>query len=60
MPEHIGQIKSGDIMLFNNDCLVVFCKDFEIAYSYTRIGYIDNAIELEKVLGHGNVIITFK
>lgn len=57
-PEHIGQIKSGDVMLFGDDCLVVFYKDFKTTYSYTRIGHIENAADLEQTLGRGSVTIT--
>ncbi len=59
-PEHIGQIKSGDIMLFGDDSLVVFYKDFKTIYSYTRIGHIENAADLEQTLGRGSVTITFE
>ena len=59
-PEHIGQIKSGDIMLFGDDCLVVFYKDFKTTYSYTRIGHIENATDLEQTLGRGSITITFE
>jgi hypothetical protein len=59
-PEHIGQIKSGDIMLFGDDSLVVFYKDFKTTYSYTRIGHIENAADLEQTLGRSSVIITFE
>ena len=59
-PEHVGQIKSGDVMLFGDDCLVVFYKDFKTTYSYTRIGHIENATDLEQTLGHGSVTITFE
>lgn len=59
-PEHIGQIKTGDIMLFGDDCLVVFYKDFKTTYSYTRIGHIENATDLEQMLGRGSVTITFE
>ena len=59
-PEHIGQIKSGDVMLFGDDCLVVFYKDFKTTYSYTRIGHIENATDLEKTLGRSSVSITFE
>ena len=59
-PEHIGQIKSGDIMLFGDDSLVVFYKDFKTTYSYTRIGHIENATDLEQTLGRGSVTITFE
>ena len=59
-PEHIGQVKSGDVMLFGDDCLVVFYKDFKTTYSYTRIGHIENAADLEQTLGRGSVTITFE
>ena len=59
-PEHIGQIKTGDIMLFGDDCLVVFYKDFKTTYSYTRIGHIENTVDLEQMLGRGSVIVTFE
>ncbi|MBR1825223.1 MAG: hypothetical protein IJ770_01390 [Alphaproteobacteria bacterium] len=59
-PKHTGQIKTGDVMLFGDDCLVVFYKDFKTAYSYTRIGHIENAADLEQTLGRGSVTITFE
>ena len=59
-PEHIGQIKTGDVMLFGDDCLVVFYKDFKTTYSYTRIGHIENAADLEQMLGRGSVTVTFE
>ena len=59
-PEHVGQVKSGDVMLFGDDSLVVFYKDFKTTYSYTRIGHIENAADLEQTLGRGSVIITFE
>jgi len=59
-PEHVGQVKSGDVMLFGDDSLVVFYKDFKTTYSYTRIGHIENAADLEQTLGRGSVTITFE
>ncbi len=59
-PERVEQIKTGDIMLFGDDCLVVFYKDFKTTYSYTRIGHIENAADLEQTLGRGSVTVTFE
>ncbi len=38
-PKHID---AGDIMLYGNNCLVVFYKSFDTSYSYTKIGHIEN------------------
>lgn len=40
------QIKKGDVMLYGNNCLVVFYKSFDTSYSYTKIGHIENLKEL--------------
>lgn len=40
------QIVAGDIMLYGNNCLVVFYKSFNTSYSYTKIGHIDNLPDL--------------
>ena len=42
-PKHI---EAGDIMLFGNNCLVVFYKSFDTTYSYTKIGHIENFDDL--------------
>ena len=49
-------IESGDIMLYGNNCLVVFYKSFNTSYSYTKIGHIDNLSDL----GNGNITIRFE
>ena len=49
-PKHI---EKGDVMLFGDNCLVIFYKSFDTEYDYTKIGHIDNLDDL----GSGNVIV---
>ena len=63
LPSHsqkIFSIHTGDIMLFNNNCLVLFYEDFQTDYQYTPIGKITNAQNLKEDLGKGNVQVIFQ
>ena len=53
-------IKTGDIMLYGNSCLVLFYESFSTSYSYTPIGHIDDPSGLAAALGSGSVQVTFK
>ena len=53
----VRKIKAGDIMLYGDDCLVVFYKSFKTKYKYTRIGRITNTKGLKKAAGKGKVTV---
>lgn len=57
-----GQIKTGDLMLFGSDCLVLFYESFSFSssYSYTSLGCIDDPTGLTSALGRGSVEVTFR
>ena len=59
-PQKIGTINAGDIMLYGDNCLVVFYKSFDTTYTYTRIGHIEDTSELADVLGSGKVSVSFQ
>ena len=54
-PIRVEKIESGDIMLYGDNCLVIFYEDFKTTYFYTRIGKIENTEGLKEALGSGNV-----
>ncbi len=56
--ENTENIESGDIMLYGDNCLVVFYESFRTSYSYTRLGYIENTQDFVNALGDGNITIT--
>lgn len=39
---YTGKIEKGDVMLYQSNCIVIFYKDFETNYFYTRIGHIED------------------
>lgn len=56
----VGTIHAGDIMLYNDNCVVVFYKTFETSYSYSPIGHITNAQGLQEALDSGSSNILFE
>lgn len=58
--ERVESIEAGDIMLFGNDCLVLFYKSFSTSYSYTRVGRLDDASGIAKAAGAGAVEVRFE
>ena len=51
-PKHI---EAGDIMLFGDNCVVVFYKSFDTTFGYTKIGHVDNIEDL----GKEDIVIKF-
>ena len=58
-PSCPGTINTGDILLYGNNCVVVFYKTFNTSYNYTKIGRITDPSTLENVVGSGAVSIRF-
>lgn len=58
--ENVASINKGDIMLFGDNCLVIFYKSFSTRYKYTKLGYIKNTEDLENSFGKGDISITFE
>jgi hypothetical protein len=63
VPAHAStppSIRTGDLMLYGSDTLVLFYKSFSTTYSYTKIGQVDDPAGLEAALGSGNIAVTFE
>lgn len=54
-----GSVNSGDIMLYGQDCLVLFYESFPSSYTYTKLGVTENASELAEALGAGPTQVTW-
>lgn len=58
--QKIQNINAGDLMLWGNSCFVVFYETFSTSYSYTKIGKIDNPLNLGSLLKDYKGIIEIK
>ena len=56
----VSTIESGDLMLWQNNCVVLFYKTFSSGYSYTRLGRLDSADGIAGAVGRGEVSVTFE
>lgn len=54
------KIKAGDIMLYSNNCIVLFYKTFSTSYSYVPIGHVNDVEKYVEALGKKDVTVTFK
>lgn len=53
-------IHTGDIMLYGDDCVVVFYETFATRYAYSPIGRVEAPAGLRDAVGEGRVTVTFK
>ena len=53
-------IHAGDLMLYGNNCVVLFYETFSSSYSYTRIGTLNATDGLAQALGKNNVSVRFE
>ena len=63
VPAHASvpaSIRTGDLMLYDSNTLVLFYKSFSTTYSYTKIGKVDDPAGLEAALGSADVAVTFE
>lgn len=58
-PVRPATIRTGDILLYGDNSVVVFYATFQSSYSYTRIGRIVESGGLAKALGPGNPRVSF-
>ncbi|RYZ81329.1 MAG: hypothetical protein EOO68_36005 [Moraxellaceae bacterium] len=56
----VGNIKRGDILLYGNNTIVIFYKNLNSRFSYTKLGSIDDAQGLEEAMGSGTTVVKFE
>ena len=53
-------IKTGDLMLYGDSCLVLFYESFSTSYTYTQLGRIDDPTGLAAALVSSSAQVTFR
>ena len=59
-PVSPGHIQAGDLMLYGDNCLVLFYDSFPTSYRYTRLGRVDDLDGLAAALGRGDVEVVLQ
>lgn len=55
-----GTVRSGDLMVWGTDCLVLFYKSFSSSYRYTKLGRVENPSGLAAAAGGAAVRVRFE
>ena len=58
-PKHYSKVRAGDVMLYGDDCLVIFYKTHKTSYNYTKIGRLTSTKGLTKAVGKASVKVRF-
>lgn len=53
----VSRIEAGDLMLWGDDCIVIFYESFSTSYSYTPLGKVNDVSGLKEALTGGNTRI---
>lgn len=54
-----GTIHNGDLMLYGSSTVVVFYETFRSPYSYSRLGRVEDPVDLAQALGRRGVRVVF-
>lgn len=57
--KRVDKIYAGDIMLWGNNCVVIFYETFSSGYSYSKIGKITDTTLLKQCVGSGSIKVDF-
>jgi hypothetical protein len=55
----VGSIKTGGLMFYGSNCLVLFYRNFSTSYRYAKLGAIEGVSGLTAAPSGGNVQVTF-
>lgn len=59
-PSHPNEIYEGDLMLFGDNCVVLFYKSFNTSYSYVRLGALTDSSLFSDAVGDSDITAEFK